>query len=197
MLKPFRHQKSIIIGTVLGDAYLQKTGKKNARLRLEHGIGQKQYLLWKAVQLGGFFQGKAKHLKRVHPKTEKTYEYVRHQSQSTPYFGALQRRFYSNGRKIIPRDIEKDLTQLALTVWYMDDGYYYARDKCAYLYLGNVSEEEAQVAAHALQKKFGLDPRAVKKKKGYALYFSPREAEKLKQTVKGFILPQFNYKLPS
>ena len=43
-------QKAILAGTLLGDAFLQKTGVKNARLRLEHGERQKEYLLWKHMQ---------------------------------------------------------------------------------------------------------------------------------------------------
>ena len=43
--------KSAIIGMILGDGYLQKTGEKNARLRLEHGYKQKEYLLWKTEKL--------------------------------------------------------------------------------------------------------------------------------------------------
>lgn len=192
-------QRSILVGTVLGDAYLQKTGKKNARLRLEQGARQKEYLLWKVKMLESLFQGKAKYLERIHPITKKKYAYWRHQSQSTPYLGRVQRHFYSqDGRKIIPKDLEKYLTSLMLAVWYMDDGYYYARDKCAYLYLGRVFKEEAEIVQSALLHKFDLRVRVLdKKKKGYAIYFSPQEAAKLKEIIKGHILEQFIYKLPS
>src|SRR3990167_10219321 len=40
-------QKSVILGSILGDGFLQQTGKNNARLRLEHGLKQKEYLIWK------------------------------------------------------------------------------------------------------------------------------------------------------
>ena len=95
-------QRDILIGTVLGDAYLQKTGKKNARLRLEHGADQKEYLFWKVKNLQQFFQGKPKYLERIHPISKQTYKYWRHQSQSMPFLGKLQRIFYKNGAKSIP-----------------------------------------------------------------------------------------------
>ena len=41
MIKLSLTQKQILYGTILGDGYLQKTGEKNARLRLEHGEKQK------------------------------------------------------------------------------------------------------------------------------------------------------------
>ena len=197
MIHLSREQKSILFGIILGDGYLQKTGKKNARLRLEHGKNQKEYLLWKVRKLGRFFQGKPKYLERIHPISKKRYSYWRHQSQSMPYLGKLRKVFYPDGKKKIPEDLEKYLAPLTLAVWYMDDGYYYLRDKCSYLYLGNVTQEEAEIVAQILLKKFNITTRVKQKKKGYAIYFPPKETQKLKNLIKGHILHQFNYKLPS
>ena len=197
MISLSRQQRAILYGTILGDGYLQMTGKKNARLRLEHGAHQKEYLLWKVRELRNLFQGKAKYLERVHPITKKKYSYWRHQSQSTPYLGKLRQVFYPEGKKKIPRNLEKYMSALMLAVWYMDDGYYYPRDRCGYLYLGNVTQEEANYVSRALKEKFGITASILPKKKGYAIYFSSREMEKLKEVIKDYILPQFVYKLPS
>ncbi|MCD6220352.1 hypothetical protein J7K43_08230 [Candidatus Calescamantes bacterium] len=197
MISLSREQKSILFGIILGDGYLQKTGKKNARLRLEHGGRQKEYLLWKVKKLGKLFQGKPKYLERVHPISKRKYSYWRHQSQSTPYLGKLRRIFYPDGKKRIPEDLEKYLTPMTLAVWYMDDGYYYSRDRCSYLYLGNVSEKEAEIVVQVLARKFNIEGQVKRKKKGYAIYFSPKETQKLKNVIKDYILAQFNYKLPS
>lgn len=197
MISLSKEQKSILFGIILGDGYLQKTGKKNARLRLEHGKNQKEYLLWKVKKLSNLFQGKPKYLERIHPLSKQKYCYWRHQSPSTPLLGKFRKIFYPEGKKRIPENLEKYLTPLTLAVWYMDDGYYYSRDKCSYLYLGNVSEKEAEIVAQTFSKKFRLLSRVKKKKRGYTLYFSPKETKKLKNLIKDHILPQFNYKLPS
>ena len=189
-------QKDILIGTILGDAYLQKTGEKNARLRLEHGAKQKEYLFWKVSNLQQFFQGKPKYLERVHPRTHKTYMYWRHQSQTTPFLGKLRKMFYPDGKKVIPEDIEKFLNARSIAVWYMDDGYYYQRDRCAYIYLGNVTREAAERISHVFNKKFQLATRVLAKKKGFAIYFPPSEVIKLKRLLDHHILNQFKYKLP-
>ena len=191
-----KRQKSILFGTILGDGYLQKTGKKNARLRLEHGGKQKEYLFWKVAELEKLFQGKPKYLERIHPISKKKYSYWRHQSQAMPYLERLRNIFYPDGKKKIPSDLEKYLTPTTLAVWFMDDGYYYLRDKCSYLYLGNVSQEEAEIIVQILLEKFDIIVRAKQKKKGYAIYFSPKETQKLKKLIKGYVIPQFNYKLP-
>src|SRR3989344_8577741 len=100
-----RNQEAILVGSVLGDAFLQKTGARNARLRFEHGAKQKKYLLWKVKALTRFFQGKPTHLSRVHPKTKATYEYWRAQSNATPELGKLRVVFYPKGKKQIPANI--------------------------------------------------------------------------------------------
>lgn len=193
-----RNQEAILVGSVLGDAFLQKTGARNARLRFEHGAKQKEYLFWKVKALSRLFQGKPTHLARVHPKTKATYEYWRAQSNATPEIGKLRVVFYPEGKKRIPENIEKFLKEpLALAVWYMDDGYYYPKDKNSFLYLGRVSRAEAEYALGALTKNFGLVPHVYdKKEKGFALYFGVAETKKLHNLVRRhMLLPLFAYKL--
>ena len=118
-------EQAIIIGMILGDGYLQKTGIKNARLRLEHSVKQQEYIFWKIKLLPRFFQGKPKYLKRTHPKTKRVYEYLRHQSNSSPLLGKLRKIFYSvEDKKTIPENL-KSLARhpLSLAIWYLDDGY--------------------------------------------------------------------------
>ncbi len=85
---------------------------------------------------------------------------------------------------------------ISLAVWFMDDGYYYQRDKCGYLYLGNVSKQEAEICYNTLQNNFGLKTKVLVKKKGFALYFSRLEMLKLKDIISEYILPLFRYKIP-
>ena len=193
-----RNQKAILVGTLLGDGYLQKTGEKNARLRLEHGGKQKDYVLWKMHAFPRLFQGKPNQLHRVHPKTLKTYEYWRAQSSSSPVLGVWRKLFYPSGKKRIPENLAEILTEpLALAVWYMDDGYYNPKDKNSFLYLGRVSRKEAECAQDTLIKNFELSARIYdKKEKGFALYLATVEPKKLHVLTKEpVVLPTFAYKL--
>ena len=193
-----RNQKAILVGTLLGDGYLQKTGEKNARLRFEHGGKQKDYVLWKTHAFSRLFQGKPVQLHRVHPKTLKTYEYWRAQSSASPVLGKWRTLFYPDGKKQIPKNLAEILTEsLALAVWYMDDGYYNPKDKNSFLYLGKVSREEAECARDMLEKNFELSVRVYdKKEKGFALYFSTVETKKLHKLIRQHVvLPTFAYKL--
>lgn len=191
-----KEQKSILIGSILGDAYLQTTGKQNARLRFEQGAKQKDYLFWKVDKFSNLFNGEPKYIKRKHPISNNSYEYWRHQSYSTKEFGKWQKIFYSNKKKIIPLNLEKLLDPISLAVWYMDDGYCYKRDKVSYIYLGKVLKEEAVITQDAILKNFQIKSKVLdKKNKGFAIYFSRIESEKLHNLIRKFILPSFYYKL--
>src|SRR6266702_146027 len=149
--------RSILIGTLLGDGRLQPTGGRRARLRLEHGLDQAEYLLWKVDELSGIAAGRTTYLDRVHPVTRAVYRYVRHQSFASAIYGQLWKIFYPQGQKRIPDLLPELLTEpLALAVWYMDDGYYFPRERECYLYyLGTVSTEEAQTAQAVVASNFG------------------------------------------
>ena len=196
-MKLTKKQRYILLGTVLGDAYLQKTGAKNARLRLEHSGAQKKYLLWKVEEFPKLFQGKPKYMERIHPYTKKRYSYWRHQSSATPELELWRKKFYVNNKKQIPEDFGKLLTDtLSLAVWYMDDGYYYEKDRNSYLYLGKVSEREAFIVQRTLEENFGIKSRIYnKKQKGFAIYFPVEETIKMHKMIKKYVLPLFDYKL--
>lgn len=186
-----------MVGTLLGDACLQKTGQKNARLRLEQGVKQKDYLFWKVSRFPKVFLGKPKYLERLNPKSGKIYGYWRIQSNSTPFFGKWRRIFYPNGQKVIPSNLKDFLKHpLALAVWYMDDGYFYQRDKVSYLYLGRTSRQEAEVAQVALADNFALSSLIKDKhQKGFALYFSPQSTKELSRLIRPFIVSGLMYKV--
>lgn len=190
-------QKNALIGMVLGDAYLQKTGKKNARVRLEHSLNQKEYLLWKMSLLPHYFQKKVEVIERLNPVWNKRYSYVRAQSTSSPEFGKLQRLFYKDSGKIISDKIISIFKNpFSLAVWFMDDGYYYHRDKIAYIYIPNYEDESLGNLILCLNENFNLFPVIKKKKKGLVLIFSVKETEKLVGLIKQFIIPSMSFKIP-
>lgn len=189
-------QKAVVIGSILGDGFLQKTGKNNARLRLEHGLAQKDYLIWKCQIMENFFQSKPIILERKNPIFGKTYQYIRAQSYSGLEFGKFHRIFYQDKRKIIPEQIRKFLKDpLALAVWFMDDGYYYHRDKIAYIYLPKYDQMSMDNLLTALKENFNLFPNLKIKKRGeYVLIFSVKETEKLLGLISRLLIPSMVYK---
>jgi hypothetical protein len=194
-----KQQMNVLVGTILGDGFLQKTGEKNARLRLEHSDKQKDYVLWKGNIFGRLFQGKPNYLERIHPKSKATYSYCRWQSDSAPTFGKWQRYFYPDGKKIVPDTIGSFLTHpISLAVWYMDDGYFNTKDRNSFIYLGCVTRTEAEILQKAIKKNFDIEARIYdKKNKGFALFFGAVETKKLQALIKPFIIESLKYKLIS
>lgn len=192
-------QKAILSGMILGDCFLQKTGEKNARIRLEHSEKQRDYLSWKGSQFPEFFQGKPKRLIRYNPVYKKTYSYVRWQSNASPEIGKYRKVFYPKGVKIIPEEFAhlfKD--PLSLAIWFMDDGYYYQRDKVAYIYLSKLAENEMRTLLSTLKANFSLEPTFKLKKRGeLVLGFNVKETKKLMTLIEKHIIPSMKYKLPS
>ena len=191
-------QKAVIIGSILGDGFLQKTGKNNARLRLEHSLKQKDYLLWKSQILSNFFQKKPDILERTNLKFGKTYQYIRNQSYSGLELGKFHKLFYVDNRKIIPNQISKLLEDpLSLAVWFMDDGYYYQRDKIAYIYIPKYDQESINKLLNALNLNYGLIPQFKIKKRGeYVLIFTVKDTGRLIQIIKPYVIKSMSFKLP-
>jgi hypothetical protein len=73
---------------------------------------------------------------------------------------------------VLPKLLTEPLT---LAVWYMDDGYYFPRERECYLYLGTVSTEEAQTAQAVVASNFGLAPRVLDKRRKGTRCTSPHD----------------------
>lgn len=110
------YQKAFVIGTILGDGYLDPNwSKTNYRLKISHSIKQKEYFSWKYDILKDWILTEPMEYTRTHSITLRTV--------SHPEFTVLQNLFYQGRRKIIPHPIEKFLRDpVTIAVWFMDDG---------------------------------------------------------------------------
>jgi hypothetical protein len=109
---PFnKTQYSVIIGSLLGDGGIEKSGMQ-FRFSEEHTSAQMLYLEWKAIILEA-------EMKSINRNFGLTY---RARTPSTQEWIDLRKEWYPNGIKIIPKSILYNLDELALTVWFLDDG---------------------------------------------------------------------------
>lgn len=196
-------QKEILHGTILGDGYLQPTGKRNARLRIEHSAvrkSQKEYIEWKYQELKNIFQQPPIMITRVHPLTKKINVTLRLQSHSSPYFGDLRSKFYRDGKKILPKNFDSILhSRRTFAVWYMDDGYYDQRDHSAHLYLPRFQQDENEHCIQTLKKIYGLDPKVYCRpdRKSCQLNFTGEQSKKLFLIIDPYLIPIMKYKSPN
>lgn len=104
-------QRLLLIGILMGDGLLQKTGRSNARLRLEHSIKQKDYIFWKYEMLKNIMQSKPVFIKRFNPIWKKTYSYYRCQSyeEIAKYNSTLHYPFFKIQISLNPVTTSKQL----------------------------------------------------------------------------------------
>ena len=109
-------QLSIIVGSILGDAYVHPLGK----ICFEQSTSQKDYLLWKFDKLKNLAYPKIAYQTRFDKRYNKenhSYRFFLKQ-----FFRPLRQIFYVNHKKIVPDCLTNVFNPLVLAVWYMDDG---------------------------------------------------------------------------
>jgi len=180
-------QKSIIIGSILGDGYLRIIPKrKNAFLEINHSFNQKEYVDWKYQALKNICKSTPKLRKSKGERLAYRF-YTKQHEEITKIFNV----FYRNGRKIIPKNLS--LNPIILSVWFMDDG-----SKCGasdiYLNTQQFDLNAQRNLIYALQR-MGLTTKINKDKIYFRLRFLKSSVRKLKKMIDGIIIPSMKYKI--
>lgn len=135
-------QKSIIWGTVLGDGCLRipKTGK-NARLQLDHSRRQSGWLIWKYEELRNLFASSPReYIVTAYKGNVVRHEKIQASTRCHPILTDVYKKFYPDGKKVVTASILRGVDDLALAVWFCDDGSVNRNNYS--LCLGNLTEAE-------------------------------------------------------
>ncbi len=180
-------QRSVIIGSILGDGYLRTIpGRKNAFLEINHSFNQKEYVDWKYTVLRNVCVSPPK-VRRSNGRRIAYRFYSKQLSELTN----LYKLFYRNGKKIIPENLA--LNPIILSVWFMDDGSK-CRDNDVYLNTQqfNLKDQKRLISALA---KLGLETKLNKDKMYYRLGFLKSSIPRLMDLLKDSVVPSMKYKL--
>ncbi len=147
------YQKAVITGSILGDAYLEANwSKTNYRLGIRHSKDQEAYVGW--------LYGVLKPLVLTPPQHYDRTRSVWFRTISHPELSELQKVFYREGKKVIPKTITQYLSNpVTIAVWFMDDGNVVSRKgkTCGYhLNTQSFSEKENQLLAEAMNALYGI-----------------------------------------
>ena len=142
-------QTEILIGSLLGDAYIHPLGK----ICFEQSSIQQEYLLWKYAEFKNLAYPKIAQVTRLDKRSG-------NQTFSCRFF--LRQIFrswrdiwYLDGHKTLPIDLAKWFTPLVLAVWYMDDGHL-EKGVAPLFACESFTKEESNVLASIMLKKWQL-----------------------------------------
>ena len=193
-LKLSRKQRSIIVGTLLGDGHFETQNKgKTYRLKIEHSSKQSFYTDWLYDQ---FLQWV-----NTPPKTKpkllgnKCLQNYGFQTLSVGQFRFYANQFYDKGIKHVPRRIAKWLDPLALAVWFMDDGSSKSKyHKALILNTHSFSKSDINLLRKAFEDRYSIESTIRKQSDGLQILIVGINAEKFYKIIQPYMLPDFNYK---
>jgi hypothetical protein len=179
-------QMSIVLGSILGDAYIYPKGK----ICFEHSHAQREFLFWKYSELRNLAYSFVAQVRRVDKRTNKptvSWRFFLRQ-----YFKPLRIAFYQHNRKVIPSDLRSWMSPLLLAVWYMDDGNL---DKSKYpiLMTENYSKRDLNLLARMLKDSFQLDSKITNKNR---IRIKSKSRERFFSLIEPHITKDLRYKLP-
>lgn len=193
-LKLSKRQRSILVGTILGDGHLETQNMgKTYRLKVEHSVKHSFYVDWMYDQFKYWVNTPPKSKRKVLHNLEIENYYF--QTLSVGQFRFYAKQFYVNGIKIVPKQIGRWLTPLALAVWFMDDGSSKSKHhRAIILNTQGFSRKDIDLLRKALSKNFDIESDFRKQKEGLQLLISSNSAEKFYKLVEPYLLPNFEYK---
>jgi hypothetical protein len=187
-LCPF--QQSVLVGTILGDGCLAKHGH-NHRLHVKHKLAHRALIEFKYAVFREFISmGLHRFDQRLNGDLFPCLQFA---SRTHPIFSKWHRRFYQQGVKIVPQDVEQYLTRQALAVWFMDDG---AADHAgATIQTHSFRADEVSYLRDVLKDKFQLAATLRSNKGREIIYIPARSMSSFKELVSPYLLADLAYKL--
>lgn len=183
-------QRSVLTGTLLGDGSLPVHGR-HPRLFIKHKAEHEALALFKYEVFREFISMEPHRFDQQ--LGGRGYPCVQFVTRTRIEFTPWRERFYEERRKIVPVDIGRDLTPLALAVWIMDDG---SADYAGLtIQTHSFSRTETSRLAAVLREDYGLRT-GVRANRGHAIvYVFAESMPRLREIIWPHILPGFRYKL--
>jgi hypothetical protein len=200
-------QKSIIVGTLLGDGYITKSSV----FTHNQGIKNKLYsdhlyhILCPFSNPIGFYDKKT--------KNEKTYKSVRVTLKVNEFAKKMRNIAYNEkGTKIITDELLDLVDEVALAYWFMDDGSRWIQGRhkvgvdrkkpyfSTVLCTSSFTEPEVRKIISFLDRRFGINGKIKRlhkkstKKTYFDIKFNKTESYKLRDIISKYMIPSMQYK---
>ena len=185
-LKITSHQVEILVGCLLGDAYIHPRGQ----IQIAQSSKQFPYVKWKYEELKSLAYGLPTQVERLDPRYGKKYSQTRFWLRQ--FFRPWRAIFYPNGKKIFPLEFAKYVTPLSLAVWYMDDGNF-SEGRNIKIATDGFDQESRERLKNLLESKFRIESTIHKSGK---LRISNNSLSRFFKLVRPLIHSSMKYKIP-
>lgn len=203
---PSKELQEALDGTMLGDACvaLAGAGCDTPYFTIGHSDQQDSLVLWWQKIFGGGLRKKDATVKVDKRGMKWNSTSCSTTSSAHPMFTEVRRRWYPEGKKIVPRDLK--LTPRMLAWWYMDDGSVCIghnrtggqRRKTPLekyrLYTNGFTQEDVEFLASLLLSEFGIESKVYSYTMGPFIQMNKENGRKLTAIVAPYVLPQIQYK---
>ena len=190
----------MIVGLLLSDAWLNVNKNGNVRLGFKQSLSRIEYVYYVFIKLS--------HYCSSYPALVKTnlkgklFFAVCITTRTLPCFTKLYHLFYFKGKKIVPLNIDIQLTEIGLSHWLMGDGYWDKDAKTVIICTDNFTLKEVELLISVLSEKFDLISTIKKRIKAnkevcWRIRFSsnPTNINRLINLVRPYFIPSMLYKL--
>lgn len=178
-------QRDVLVGSVLGDAYITKLGK----FKFEQSLKQSEYVFWKYEALKSIlYDSEPKIMVRWHSRNNKFYSSLRFSSRQ--YFKSWRDALYPIGIKVFPKNLI--LSPASLAVWYMDDGCWTGSK--VVIAIEGFDDESHQNMQNALLEHFDIKTLIGKNRK---LLIRKESHIRFFDLISDFVIPSMRYKIPN
>ncbi len=181
-----KDQVSVIVGGLLGDLHISKRGE----ITISHGQQQKEYAAFKADILNGLLKNGYSGYKQSHRNIS---VYV----SSTEQTKLLRQMCYVPSKSI--RELVPYINDLALAIWYMDDGCL-VKNQYAQFHTEGFSKEDVLLLKEMLEEKFELEAkishRYIRGSDRWFIRLNKNPSRRLFSIISKYVTTSMDYKLP-
>ncbi len=198
-------QKKIVYGGLMGDASCMSSSS----IRMKQSIKQKEYLLWKYNEMKEHVSPTSLQVTADWDKRYNRMQYnIRFYTYANSDIEHIVQKFYCSTRKSITDDILNHIDDLALAIWFMDDGStdWYERScwnnrpTCTFC-TDSFGLIEVQLICEAFREMWDIEStqKCVGKQKDGELKYRPRldpeNTQRLFGIVGPYVIPEMRYKI--
>jgi hypothetical protein len=192
MIQMTSFQRSIVIGIILSDGWIQYRKEWNPRIGFKQSIKNFEYFWYVFIQLSSLCSTYPWLTKTI--KRGKLFYSLEFNTRQLRCITEIYTLFYSESRaKVIKPELYDYLDYLAIAHWIMGDGA--KKNKGLTLCTDSFSYKEVVLLMNILKIKYDINTTIQKEKNKPRIYINNKELLKILPYIKHYFTPNFLYKI--